>query len=124
MVFWITGKSAAGKTTYAKRLKRQLEVAGASVVLLDGDEVRSYFKGGFEEKEREKNVMTHAYIAAMLEKQGYTVVVAVMSPRKAWRMQARRLFKDSMLIYLPGGTVWEGVEYEEPDQEEIMFGGV
>ena len=42
-VFWITGLSAAGKTTLAKLLTKKLREKGNSVVMLDGDELREAF---------------------------------------------------------------------------------
>ena len=40
MVYLITGKAGAGKTTYAKRLKGVLAAEGKQVWLIDGDEFR------------------------------------------------------------------------------------
>lgn len=39
-------------------------------------------------------------------------------------MKARKLLKESMLIYVPGEFMWEGTEYKEPDHEEMMCGGI
>jgi len=124
MVYWITGRSSAGKTVYAYRLKKHLEKTNSKILLLDSDEVRAYFKSGFEDIEREENIMRLAKIAAIAEQQGFTVIIAVISPKKEWRMKARKLLKESMLIYMPGGFMWEGTEYEEPDHEEMMCGGI
>lgn len=124
MVFWITGRSSAGKTVYAYRLKRHLEKTNNKVLLLDSDEVRAYYSTGFSDAEREEQIMRLAKMAAIAEQQGFTVIVAVMSPKKEWRMKARKLLNESMLIYMPGGQLWEGTEYEEPDHEEMMCGGI
>jgi len=124
MVYWFTGKSSAGKTVLANRLKANLEDLGIRTILLDGDEVRSYFKDGFEDEDRERHIMRIASFAAILESQGFVVLVALISPKKEWRMKARKLFRKSMLIYVPGGVLWEGTSYEEPDHEEMMCGGV
>lgn len=123
MVYWITGKASAGKTVYANRLRRQLEKYGEPVLVLDGDNVRQYFPTGYDDKEREEHIMRIAKIAAIAESQGIVVIVALICPKKEWRMKARKLLNESLLIYLPGGILWEGTEYEEPDSEEIMCGG-
>jgi len=124
MVYWLTGKSSSGKTVYAKRLKRQLEDLGAKVVLLDGDEVRDQFSNQeYTDTDRETHIMTIANFGSILEKQGFIVIIALISPKKEWRMKARKLFEKSMLIYLPSGFLWEGTEYEEPDHEEMMCEG-
>lgn len=124
MIYWLTGKSSAGKTVYAKRLKRQFEEMGANVLLLDGDEVRDQFNNNeYDDESRLNHIMTISKFAAIAEKQGFIVIIALISPKKEWRMKARKLFDKSMLIYLPGGMLWEGTEYEEPDHEEMMVEG-
>lgn len=124
MIYWITGRSSSGKTVYAKRLKRQFEDLGAKVLLLDGDQVRSQFDDqGFTEEARFKHIMKVASFATIAEKQGFIVIVSLISPKKEWRMKARKMFEKSMLIYMPNGYLWEGTEYEEPDHEEMMCEG-
>ena len=124
MVVWITGKSSSGKTVYAKRLKRLFESLGENVLLLDSDNVREQFGDQkYEDIDREKHIMRVANYAAIAEKQGFIVIVAIISPKKEWRMKARKMFEKSMLIYMPGGKLWEGTEYEEPDHEEMMVEG-
>ena len=124
MVYWITGKSSSGKTVYAKRLKRELEGLGATVLILDGDEVRDMFKNdSYDDSAREVHIMRIASFASIAEKQGVTVIISLISPKKKWRMKARKMFEKSMLIYMPGGFLWEGTDYEEPDHEEMMCEG-
>lgn len=124
MVIWITGKSSSGKTVYSKRLRRLFEGFGEKVLLLDSDNVRDQFENqNYEDSDREKHIMNVANYAAIAEKQGFLVIVAIISPKKEWRMKARKLFDKSMLIYMPDGKLWEGTEYEEPDHEEMMVEG-
>lgn len=124
MVYWITGASSAGKTVYAKRLKKHFEELGGKVLMLDGDEVRDFHSiQDFSDDAREKHIFTIAKFAAIAERQGFIVIIALISPKKEWRMKARKLFDKSILIYLPGGTLWENTEYEKPDTEEIMAHG-
>jgi adenylylsulfate kinase len=124
MVYWITGRSSSGKTTYAKRLKKQFEQLGGKVLLLDGDVVRDLFRNeGYEDEDRERHIMSVAKFSAIAEGQGIIVIVALVSPKKEWRMKARKLFERSMLIYMPDGNLWEGTEYETPDHAEMMVEG-
>jgi adenylylsulfate kinase len=117
MVIWITGKGHAGKTTTARKLATVIPKA----VLLDSYDFRRYFPGGddFSDRGRRNNIMRLARVAAILEQQGFVPIVACVSPTKELRNEARRLFKESMVIYVPGGQLWEGTTYEEPDIEEI-----
>jgi adenylylsulfate kinase len=124
MVIWITGKSSSGKTVYAKRFKRLFESMGNKVLLLDSDTVRDQKNShGYDDEDREKHIMDIANYAAIAEKQGLIVIVAIISPKKEWRMKARKKFEKSMLIYMPDGKLWEGTEYEIPDHEEMMVEG-
>ncbi|MFH2094375.1 MAG: adenylyl-sulfate kinase [Bacteroidota bacterium] len=122
MVYWITGRKNAGKTTYAHKLRDELKRISNgqdTVLILDGDDVRIYFPRGFSDDDRRENIMTIARIAAIAEKQGIIVIVACVSPRRCWRDEARKMFSESRLIYIPGGTLWENTTYEEPDTEEL-----
>ena len=124
MVYWITGKSSSGKTVYAKRLKGQLEGIGAKVLLLDGDIVRDqFYNKKYKDTDREKHIMLIANFAAIAEEQDFIVIVSMMSPKKIWRMKARKKFNKSMLIFMPHGELWKGTEYEDPDHEEFMLEG-
>ena len=124
MIYWLTGASSAGKTVYAKRLKKHFEDLGGTVLLLDGDEVRDVDSNQkYTDKAREQHIMTIAKFASIAEKQGFIVIIALLSPKKEWRMKARKLFDKSMLIYNPGGKLWDGTDYEIPDTEEIMAHG-
>lgn len=124
MVIWITGKRSSGKTTYAKRFKTFLEDAGQKVLLLDGDEIRDLTGDkDFSDESREQHIMTTARFAALAEKQGFIIIIALVSPKQKWRMEARKLFDKSILIPLPNGELWEGTDYEEVGIEETMFYG-
>ena len=40
IVYWVTGISGSGKTTFANILKKELEEKNIDSILLDGDEIR------------------------------------------------------------------------------------
>ena len=97
MIYWITGRSSAGKTVYAKRLKRQFDDLGAKVLLLDGDDVRDRFGNqDYDDDSRLQHIMSIAGFASVAESQGFIVIIAVISPKKEWRMKARKLFDKSI----------------------------
>jgi len=110
MVYWITGRSGAGKTTLANRIAKQ-----TNGIVLDGDKIREYFPSDFTDEGRENIIMLIAKFAALLEEQGFDVVVACVSPKREWRKEAQTLFKKCIEICLPFGELWEGTDYEEPD---------
>ena len=122
MVYWITGKSGSGKTTLVYKMAYH-EVANGNpkVLVLDGANIRQYFpEGDFTEEGRKRHILTIARFAAVVERQGFTVFIELFSPKKEWREEAAKLFREFRLIYCPGGTVWKGTEYEEPKKEEMV----
>jgi len=124
MVFWITGKRSSGKTTYGKRLKVFYESLGGKVLLLDGDEIRDLTGDqSYTDEARENHIMTTARFAALAEKQGFIVIICLLSPKKKWRMEARKLFDKSIIIPLPNGELWKDTTYDEVDIEETMLYG-
>ena len=110
MVYWITGRSGAGKTTLANRIAKQ-----TNGIVLDGDNIREYFPSDFSDEGRENNIMLIAKFAALLEAQDFIVVVACVSPKREWRKKAQSLLKECIEICLPFGELWEGTDYEEPE---------
>lgn len=119
MVFLITGRAGAGKTEWAKRFAAELRTEGRQVLIVDGDEVRELFPNDFTDHGRYNNLFTIARIAALAERQGLTVLVAAVSPKREWRNMMRGYWQRSKVIYIPGGTLWEGTTYESPDEEEL-----
>lgn len=109
MVYWLTGRKNAGKTTIGNQIVRQ-----TNGILLDGDDFREYFPTGYSDEDRKDNIMRIAKTAALIEKQGHIVVIACVSPKREWRKEAQRLFKEYIEIFIPGGELWDGTEYEEP----------
>ncbi|MGP0010721.1 MAG: adenylyl-sulfate kinase, partial [Methylocella sp.] len=58
-VFWITGLSAAGKTTIGRALSSHLRTSGCPVIFLDGDTLRTVVSNdlGYNEKDRRTGAM-------------------------------------------------------------------
>src|ERR1035438_7057463 len=75
-VFWLFGRSGAGKTTLALRLRGGLADRTIPVVYLDGDELRSTLCSdlGFKSEARLENHRRIAEIARLLTAQGLNVV--------------------------------------------------
>lgn len=115
MVIWITGKGTAGKTTTAQGLAKVIPRS----VIIDSADFRRYFPEKFDAAGRCNNVLRMARVAAILEQQDFVPIVVCVSPYKALRNEARRLFRESVLIHVPGGLVWKDSTYEVPDRSEI-----
>ena len=119
MIYWITGKAGAGKTVLAYKMAYDFKPSGKSVLVLDGDEIRNIFPTGFSDEDRRNHILRIAKIASLAESQDTIVIISLLSPKASWRIEARRLFKESKLIYLPGGELWKDTEYEVPTDEEL-----
>lgn len=94
LTVWLTGLPSAGKTTIAGIVADQLRAAGEKTVeVLDGDVVRTHLsKGlGFSKEDRDENIRRIGFVASMLARNGVTVLVAVISPYREARDDARAM---------------------------------
>jgi bifunctional enzyme CysN/CysC len=90
-VLWLTGLSAAGKSTLAMAAMRQLFARGRQVYVLDGDNVRHGLNRdlGFTPEARAENIRRLAETAKLMADAGLIVLVAAISPAQADRDHAR-----------------------------------
>lgn len=107
-VVWITGLPSSGKSTFANGVRSRLAAAGRCAVMLDGDEVRAALspEPGYDDASRGHFYATLAELAALLARQGVTVLVPATAHRRAYRERARGLV-DRFL------EVWIDVPLEE-----------
>ena len=102
-VIWFTGLSGSGKTTLSKKLFTYLKAIGKSVILLDGDELRSGLSKDldFSNNARTENIRRVAELAGLLIKQLDIVIVATISPAEEQRRLAKEIIGlEFKLIYL------------------------
>jgi adenylyl-sulfate kinase len=101
-VIWLTGLSAAGKTTLGKALCAHLRALGYRVDQLDGDEVRRHLSRdlGFSPADRDENVRRIGQLAHMLAGQGLIVVVSATSPFRQARAKVRDLIPNFIEVYV------------------------
>jgi adenylylsulfate kinase len=147
-VIWITGLPASGKSTLAARLRERLDGLGRAAVLLDGDAVREALvpRPGYSPGERDAFYETLARLAALLARDGLTVIVAATAPRRTHRSAARALARRFLEVFVdvppeecarrdPKG-LWAsaragqaptlpgaGVPYEPPEAPEVRAAG-
>jgi bifunctional enzyme CysN/CysC len=94
-VVWLTGISAAGKSTIADLMERELHRRGHHTYVLDGDRVRGGLNSdlGFSESDRDENIRRVAAVAQLMVDAGLIVIVAFISPFRNQRQAARSLFE-------------------------------
>jgi len=117
MVYLVTGKRNAGKTHYAITLASELRAVGKDVISIDGDEYRAVMSNkDYSDEGRLRNLIGAAVLAQGYEKQGYVVILSFVAPKQEWREEMQAYWKESKVIYLPGGTLWENTTYESPEE--------
>lgn len=92
LVVWFTGLSGAGKTTLAKTVERYLLNRGYRTLFLDGDMLRADLCSdlGFSSADRHENVRRTYIVARLVAKTGLICLVALISPFRVDRLQARK----------------------------------
>lgn len=98
---WLTGISAAGKTTIANVLRENYK---GKFVIVDGDMIRKTINPhlGFSNEDRDKNVETAARICRLLNDDGHLVVATISSPLNKQREMAKKIIgkENFSLIYV------------------------
>ena len=89
---WLTGLPGSGKSTIVDKLETVLRERGANVEILDGDEVRRNLSPdlGFTKEDRETHARRVVYVSKLLSRNGVIVLVALISPYRAFRENARK----------------------------------
>lgn len=101
-VIWLTGLSAAGKTTLGRSLCLHLRSLGYRVHHLDGDEVRRELSSdlGFSQNDRDENVRRMGQFARRIAHRGEIAVVSAMSPFRRSRVKLRKLIPSFIEVYV------------------------
>jgi adenylylsulfate kinase-like enzyme len=113
--------TVAGQTQdcSAKRLAEELLLDRHKIVLLDSDRVRYINKNrDFSDESRKAHLMGLAQAAMEAEQNGALVIVAAIAPKREWRSAMRAMWRNSRLVYMPGGYMWPGTSYEQVEEDE------
>ena len=102
MVIWLVGLSGSGKTTLGKKLKDYFLDNNIATILIDGDEVRSFFNSdlGYSTKDREENIKRIQLAAYFLSKTEVVTIVCNISPFEKLREFSRSKINNYIQIYL------------------------
>src|SRR5579862_729935 len=97
-VFWLFGRSGAGKTTLAQRLRGGFVDRNIPVFLIDGDEMRSGLCSdlAFSSEARIENHRRIAEVARLAANQGMNVVVSTMAPEHRQRDAVQKVLEHQL----------------------------
>jgi len=100
VVVWLTGLSAAGKSTLANALERELFNQGRQVYVLDGDKVRQGLCSdlNFSPESRKENIRRIGEVAKLFADAGIICITAFISPYRSDRDLVRAILP-------PGGFI-------------------
>lgn len=99
---WCTGLSGSGKSTLAAAVEKRLVESGRPAYRLDGDNLRSGLNRDldFTRAGREENVRRAAEVACLFADAGLVAVVALISPYRKARLEARRLHDEAGIPFV------------------------
>jgi adenylyl-sulfate kinase len=115
---WLTGLSAAGKSTLAFALERELIKVGRACYVLDGDNVRHGLNRdlGFSTQDRSENIRRVAEVARLMNDAGLIVITAFISPFSSDRAMARDIIGDEHFKEVFVSTPMAVCEQRDPKQ--------
>jgi adenylyl-sulfate kinase len=92
-VLWLTGLSAAGKSTIANELEAALFKRGHHAFVLDGDRFRHGLCRdlGFSPDDRQENIRRVGEVAKLFADAGFICITAFISPYRADRTLVREM---------------------------------
>ena len=101
-VIWITGYSAAGKTTVGRQVEAKLRQNGNQTIFLDGDDLRSIFAAqwGYTREERINLAKVYFRLCSHLSAQGYVVVISAVAMYKEVSYWVRENIPNAVQILL------------------------
>jgi adenylyl-sulfate kinase len=115
-VVWLTGLSAAGKSTIATELERELFSQGKHAYVLDGDNIRHGLCSdlAFSPEDRKENIRRIGEVAKLLADAGFICITAFISPYRSDREMARQIVPAGKFIEVYLNVPLEICERRDP----------
>lgn len=101
-VIWITGFSAAGKTTIGRKVNALLKDMGSQTIFLDGDDLRSIFGSnwGYDREQRIDLARVYFRLSSHLVSQGFTVIISAVAMYEEIYDWVRTYIPRTIQVYL------------------------
>jgi adenylylsulfate kinase len=115
-VVWLTGLSASGKSTIARRVEQLLLEAGTTTYVLDGDNLRFKLNKdlGFSAADRAENIRRVGCVAELFADAGIICLTAFISPYTSDRDIARAMLPAGRFIEVHVSTDLATCEGRDP----------
>jgi adenylyl-sulfate kinase len=115
-VIWLTGLSAAGKSTIAVELEHELFGNGHQVTVLDGDDIRRGLCSdlGYSPDDRKENIRRIGEVAKLMAEGGLICIAAFISPYRADRLMIRNRMPPGRFIEVYINAPLEVCEARDP----------
>lgn len=113
---WFTGLSAAGKSTIAHAVEKELFNNSIRTYVFDGDNIRHGLNAdlGFSQEDRKENIRRIAEISKLMVDAGIFVLAAFISPYREDRGAVRRLFPEDNFAEIYVKCSVEACERRDP----------
>jgi len=115
-VVWLTGLSAAGKSTIATELERELFSQGKHAFVLDGDNMRHGLCSdlGFSPEDRKENIRRIGEVSKLFAEAGFVCITAFISPYRSDRDLARQIAPEGKFVEVFLNAPVEVCEQRDP----------
>lgn len=116
LTIWLTGLSAAGKSTLAIAVEKALFEHGYHTYILDGDNIRHGLNKnlGFSPEDRTENIRRISEVARLFSDSGIINLTAFISPYRGDRRAARELCGDNAFVEVYVDCPVEVCEQRDP----------
>ncbi len=113
----LTGLTAAGKSTIATALERELFDRGKVSIRLDGENIRMGISRdlGFSAQERSENLRRVSEVARLANNQGIMAIAALVAPKADVRERARELVGPERFVEVFVDTPLEVCKQRDPN---------
>ncbi len=116
---WFTGLSAAGKSSIAHGIEKELFNRGMRTYVLDGDNVRHGLNAnlGFGPEDRKENIRRIGEVSKLMVDAGLVVLACFISPYREDREAVRKLFDGDNFVEVYVKCSVEECERRDPKRQ-------
>ena len=101
ILFWITGLSGSGKTSIAKKIKKEIIKKYGPTIIVSGDNFRKIFKfNSYTSKDREKYLMNYLIFAKFITDQNINLIFNLVGMYDRARKWNRKNIYNYLEIYI------------------------